>query len=51
MLFVLVQSRRTAAAIEEMKLQQEDFKDKVFAEHKEQRHELDLTHDEVVRFR
>ena len=48
MLFVLVQWRRTAARIEEMKLQQEDFKDKVLAEHKEQRHELDLTHDEVV---
>jgi hypothetical protein len=48
MLFVLVQWRRTAAAIEEMKLQQEDFKDKALAEHKEQRHELDLTHDEVV---
>ncbi|WP_354103552.1 DUF4238 domain-containing protein [Bradyrhizobium sp. LB14.3] len=48
MLFVLIQWRRTAATIEQMKLQQEDFKDKVLAEHKEQRHELDLTHDEVV---
>ncbi len=48
MLFVLVQWRRTAATIEEMKLQQDDFKDKVLAEHQEQRHELDLTHDQVV---
>jgi hypothetical protein len=48
MLFVLVQWRRTAAAIEEMKLQQEDFKDKVLAKHKDARHELDLTHDQVV---
>ena len=48
MLFVLVQWRRTAATIKEMKLQHEDFKNKVFAEHEEQRHELDLTHNELV---
>ncbi|WP_168212956.1 MULTISPECIES: DUF4238 domain-containing protein [unclassified Bradyrhizobium] len=48
LLFSLVQWRRTAATIEEMKLQQEDFKDKVLAGHQEQRHELDLTHNEIV---
>ena len=48
MLFVLVQWRRTAGTIEEMKLQQEDFKNKVLAGHEEQRHELDLTHNEIV---
>lgn len=48
LLFALVQSRRTAATIDEMKLQQEDFKDKIFAGRQEQRHELDLSHDEIV---
>jgi hypothetical protein len=48
MLFVLVQWRRTAATIKEMKLQQEDFKNKVLAGNEEQRHELDLTHNEIV---
>jgi len=48
MLFVLVQWRRTAAAIKEMKLQHEDFMDKILAGRDEQRHELDLPHSEIV---
>ncbi|WP_456677212.1 DUF4238 domain-containing protein [Bradyrhizobium sp. RDM12] len=48
LLFLLVQWRRTEAAIEEQQSQMEDFKDKVFLGNEGQKDQLDLSHRELV---
>lgn len=49
LLFFLVQSKRTEAAIEDDNAQMEDFKDKVFVGNEGQKDQLDLPHHEVIR--